>query len=446
MPLFSALGLGSSFGRLQIERPTPGFSVTDSLGNTTLWDLEANGEIEIEGNAQSSSFLTLTSLSDFTAGVLVVGGKGGNGNKFVGNVPYDNGGLGGITYAEIDFKKDQVYTLFAGGAGTCDPTANFGGGGGAASGLLDDRNNPLVIAGGGGGGAYSILEANIAGLGGTGGTSDAGDIRANDLTGTIPFDVGGGTDIYAGFGYAGGSPGTASKGGKALSGRTTSAAGEGILSKYSGALGGKTGGGGGAGGYFGGGGGGDIVALGVSYSGGGGSGHFTTDATNGTMVGHTDDRRSFRSLDVYNPEQHGKAFIYYKERSGKGAEGTGGEIETGISPTGIVYNQHVFKTSGVFNLTCDPNTVVEILSIGGGGSGGISTCEQKRIYNPSAYFYSGGAGGTVSYAGMLVKGNSLSISVTVGGGAAGVTMNPWPGRRTGNSGSESSITVTNGTV
>lgn len=448
MPLLSALSLGTSMGRLQIERPTFGFTYDDGTGQTLTWDLDAAGEIEIAANATMSASMTLTATASFTAGVLVVGARGGNANKYVGNVTYDNGGLGGITYAEVTFEEGKTYTLFAGSPGSCDPAANYGGGGGAASGLLDYKTLPVVIAGGGGGGAYTLQPADISGQGGTGGTSDAGDIRANDLTGTIPFTEGGGTDLYAGYGYGGGSPGSLTKGGKALSGRPTSPGGVGVLSKYSGALGGKTGGGGGAGGYFGGGGGGDILALGAAYSGGGGSGYVSPTASSGQMLAHNAPiRTSFRTTRVLDTEEPGKAFIFLKSRSNRGIQATGGDIiSNDASLSGIIYQEHRFNSSGVFEITnCQPGAIIEVLTLGGGGSGGCGDMV-RPYWDYDGRFYKGGQGGALNYAVYRINQTSATFTVTVGAGGAPRVLNPWPGRGPGKSGTGSEFVWTAGDI
>ena len=222
------------------------------------------------------------------AGSTTSDGFAGQGDDWVAFGTSTGTGYGGYTYADMDFVKDQWYTIIVGeggafgtdnrnshgppgsfGGGGYTGRANFGGGhehgrgaGGGLTGIFLGRQFPdvasahaasLLIAGGGGGGFGQVYGGGSGG--GTSGTGGQGGGSATGGGGGTQSSGGGQGGSYSGYG------GTKTNG-SALQGGYMARTNTGV-------------GGGGGGGYYGGGpGGGNNYAGGC---GGGGSGYVKSD-------------------------------------------------------------------------------------------------------------------------------------------------------------------------
>jgi hypothetical protein len=306
--------------------------VTPAIGGKTLWDLDADGELNI---ARPGVWM-VTPQASFEITAAMWGGGGGNSG---GRPAVGAGGGGGYSTGVFTVRADSTYTIIVGGGGAPPLMLNCGGdggfgGGGAGGGAAEHDDDERLGAGDPGvpfaeGGLGHSVPAGATAGGGGGGLSGvfAGAIPAQDNALVIAGGAGGGavqsgdggagggSDGEPGASYAPGGPGTQTAGGSAgRGGAPIKRTADGALclahpdgtdrpgGSTAGAAGAGGGGGsaslcpaggGGGGGYFGGGGGGRHQG-----GGGGGSGFVaasvrgTTNAGHGSAPGNVEDPRN----------------------------------------------------------------------------------------------------------------------------------------------------------
>ena len=383
---------------IQGSQSTGVLGVSPAVSGTSFWDLDADGNIILDGANESQYTITAQTSIKFKA---FIWGQGGQGSQ---------GGLGGYSYGTFSLNQGDVLYLrlnYGGGSsGSGSGTgSSLGQDGGGLAGIFVsstiNQSNARLIAGGGGGGSPSLGGSGSADGGNGGGSS-----------GTDGDDS---PDTFSAYGGGAGSQSTGGSGGSGPAGKngsTGSALQGGNGGAGDGAFGNPpnyVGGGGGGAGYYGGGGGGGGEDYGSgtksAAGGGGGSGYVHATVVDGFTGGYASGSSNPNRGTAGNANTNSRIVlqgIFVFEY-----EGTGGN--EGYSVT---------IPSGATSMTA------KVWGAGGAGSGECSS-------------FSGGSGGHVE--GTLAVTGGSSLAVLIGGTGAGSATPGQAGSGAGNGGGYSVV-------